>query len=210
MRSRIVAGAVGKGLITVWVLFSGTAIATPITYNVFVLSSSISGNSGYLDFQFNPGSGVQAAAVDITNFGYSDGGPNGPPVLTGGASGDLATSVHIDNTGGLNDYLQSWTFPLLFQFTITFSGPALSSPDGTSTDTFGLALYDPSFNPQLNDGSQGDFILTIDVNSDGSTTPNLASSPAGLVTVTPVLTPEPGTWLLFSLAGAAVWRRYRH
>jgi hypothetical protein len=187
---------------------AATGRATAITYFVTVDSSSISGNDGQLDFQFNPGSGTQAATAGILNFGFSEGGPNGSPTLTGGASGDLSTMVQINNSAALNDYLQAWIFPDFFQFYLTLNGPALSSPDGSSTDTFGLALYDPSFNPQLNDGSQGDFIFTVDVGTDGNTTFNLASSPPGLVTFEVV--PEPSTWLLCG-AGLAfvVWRKRR-
>ena len=195
-------------------LLCGTAAATPITYLVTVNTATISALAGQLDFQFNPGSGALAAFVDISSFSSTGGSLSGSPTLTGGASGNLTSTVHIDNSGGLNDYLQNFTFGTALQFQVSFGGAALSSPNGTSTDTFGLALYDPSFNPQLNDGSQGDFIVTVDVNTDGSTTPHLASSPAGLVTVTQVVqtgVPEPSTWALcvIGLAGIATWRRRR-
>ena len=153
--------------------------------------------------------GAQGAFVDISMFGFSGGGLSGSPTLNGGASGNLTGTVHIANTGRLNEYLQDFTFGLSFQFKIVFDGPAVGSPDGTSTDTFGLALYDPSFNPQLSDGSLGDFILTVDVGTDGNTTVTTGSSPAGLVTVTPVLTPEPSTLVLFGIGwvGLVVLRR---
>src|SRR5258708_23365141 len=190
------------------------AAATPITYLVGVNTSGITGLMGKLDFQFNPGSGTLSASVDISSFSSTGGSLTGSPTLNGGASGNLTSTVHIANSGGLNEYLQNFTFGTALQFQIFFSGAALSSPNNTSTDTFGLALYNSSFMPQLNNGSQGDFIATVDVNTDGSTTPHLASSPSGLVTVTPVVStgvPEPSTWALCGIAmsGIALWRRRR-
>jgi PEP-CTERM motif len=178
---------------------TASAAAAPITYMVGVNTTGIVGLMGQLDFQFNPGIGVLAAFVDIGSFSSTGGLLTGSPTLNGGASGNLNSTVHIANSGGLNEYLQNFTFGTALQFRIFFGGAALSSPDTTSTDTFGLALYDASFNPQLNDGSQGDFIVTVDVNTDGSTTPHLASSPSGLATVTQVVVPEPSTWVLCGL-----------
>src|SRR6266487_4434304 len=86
------------------------AAATPITYLVTVNTATISALAGQLDFQFNPGSGVLAAFVDISSFSSTGGSLSGSPTLTGGASGNLTSTVHIDNSGGLNDYLQNFTF----------------------------------------------------------------------------------------------------
>ena len=196
-------------LVILFLSAASSVTATPITtYFITVNTSSIDGLTGQLDFQFNPGSGALGAFVDISQFGFSDGGFNGSPTLTGGASGSLGSTVHIDNSTGFNDFLQPWIFGLSLQFQVSFGGAAITSPDGSSTDTFGLALYDLSFNPQLNDGSEGDFIVTIDVNTDGSTTANPAAKPANSLTVTPVLTPEPATWMLFGLAGIVLWRKW--
>jgi hypothetical protein len=63
--------------------FASIALAAPISYDVTVDTSSISGTAGSLDFEFNPGPLVtQAASLQILNFA-SDGTLTGSPVLTG-------------------------------------------------------------------------------------------------------------------------------
>jgi hypothetical protein len=58
------------------------ASAEPITYDVIVNTSTISGTSGSLDFQFDPGPLVsQSASLQILNF-TSDGALAGAPILT--------------------------------------------------------------------------------------------------------------------------------
>lgn len=65
------------------------ASAAPITYDVTVDSSSISGTAGSLDFEFNPGPLVtQKASLQILNFA-SDGMLADNPMLTGDAGGAL-------------------------------------------------------------------------------------------------------------------------
>ena len=164
-----------------------------------------------LDFQFNQGVGSQNAFIDIGGFGSTGGSLSGSPTYNGGASGNLTGTVHIVNSDPvLNEYLQNFTAGTAFQFQIAFGGLKMTAPDGTSTDSFGLAFYKGSdfTMPQLNDGSQGDFFFEIDVNGDGSTTVNQASSPKGLVTAAPVLTPEPGTLVLLGVGlGVVVLRR---
>ncbi len=69
--------------------FASMASAAPITYDVTVNSSSISGTAGSLDFNFNPGPLVtQPASLQILNF-TSDGTLAGSPVLTGDVTGAL-------------------------------------------------------------------------------------------------------------------------
>jgi hypothetical protein len=49
--------------------FASMASAAPVTYDVSVDTSSISGTAGSLDFNFNPGPLVtQSASLQILNF----------------------------------------------------------------------------------------------------------------------------------------------
>jgi hypothetical protein len=98
-------------------------------------TSSIFGTLGSLDFQFKPGPLItQAATVQITNFsgGTSVGAPQTIGDVTGGP---LPAAFTINNTNVVNDYFQSFTYGNSLSFDLTFSGPAVTSPNGQSTST---------------------------------------------------------------------------
>src|SRR5215472_6236002 len=68
---------------------ASTSLAAPITYDVTVDTSSITGVAGSLDFEFNPGPLVsQPASLQILDF-TSDGALAGTPALTGDVVGAL-------------------------------------------------------------------------------------------------------------------------
>ena len=78
-------------------LTAGTAVAAPQTYQVYVNTSAIAGQSGFLDFQFTPGSNAQAALAHILNFDPYNGSLSGAPVTTGNVSGNLPNAVTLGN-----------------------------------------------------------------------------------------------------------------
>jgi hypothetical protein len=192
------------------------ASAAPITYDVTVDSSSISGTAGSFDFEFNPGPLVtQAASAQILNF-TSNGTLAGSPVLTGDVAGSLPGTVTFDNGTAFNDYFEGFTYGSTLSFQVSLFGPALSSPDGTSTSgsTFAFSMFSDAAGtmPVLTNDTVDGFAFTIDVNLDGSTT--VANSSAQ-TTVTPATTPsvpEPGTLTLLGtvLVCAGVLLRWRH
>src|SRR5437879_7504439 len=96
------------GLFTISILFAASlAWADPITYDVSVNTSAISGTSGSLEFQFNPGGlDTQAASLQILNF-TSDGTLAGSPAVTGDVSGTLPGTLTFDNGAFFNDYFRS-------------------------------------------------------------------------------------------------------
>src|SRR5262249_51862810 len=136
----------GKGawlFILPFLLFSPIASADPITYDVSVDTSAISGTAGSLDFEFNPGPLVtQAASLQILNFS-SDGTLAGSPALTGDVSGALPGTVTFDNGTAFNDYFEGFTYGSTLSFQVSLFGPALSSPDGTSTSgsSFAFSMF---------------------------------------------------------------------
>jgi hypothetical protein len=109
------------------------ASADSITYDVAVNTSSIAGTAGSLDFNFNPGPfATQAASLQILSF--SNGANlSGSPALTGDVSGTLPAALRFDNGTALNDYFQGFTYGSTLSFAVSLYGPAISSPDGTST-----------------------------------------------------------------------------
>jgi hypothetical protein len=154
--------------------FVGPAIAAPVTYNVVIDTSSISGTAGSLDFNFNPGPLItQAASLQILNFA-SDGSLAASPTLTGGVSGALPGTLSFDNGTPFNDYFEGFRFGSTLAFDVSLFGPALSSPDGVSTSgsTFAFSMFsNPAGTiPVLTTDKVNGFAITAEVNLDGTTT----------------------------------------
>src|ERR1700722_8765728 len=106
--------------------------AGTVTYSVTVNTTSVSGVTGSLDFNFNPGPlRTQAASVQLLTFGGS--GPLvGVPVPSGDASGSLPATVTFDNAKAFSDASQGYKYGSSLSFQVTLSGLALTAPDGVS------------------------------------------------------------------------------
>jgi hypothetical protein len=179
-------------------VLAGFALSAPITYDISVNTSSISGTTGSLDFNFNPGPGsVQAASLQILNF-LSDGTPVGSRSLIGDASGTLPGPLTFDNGTALNDYFQAFQYGSTMSFDVSLFGPALATPNGTATagSTFVFSMFsDPAGTvPALTSDTVNGFAFTINVNLDGTTKAKSFS---------PNIVPEPGT-LGLALVGILV------
>ena len=176
------------------------AVADPITYNVTVDTSSISGTSGSLDFQFNPGPlTTQASSLQILEFS-SDGSLAGSPALTGDVGGALPGTLTFDNGTQFNDYFDDFTFGSTLSFQVSLYGPALSSPDGVSTSgsDFAFSMFSdpPGTIPTLTTDTVDGFASTIDVNLDGTTTVTDPSIQTIIASSTVI--PEPSNLLLMA------------
>lgn len=180
------------------VAWADPALLIPVTIN----TSSIAGTSGSLDFNFNPGPLTsQAASLEILDF-TTDGTLNGTPYLTGDVNGGpLPADVGLDNGTVFNDYFQDFTYGNELSFDMLFSGPAVTSPDGTSTSgsTFAFSMYsDPlGVDPVLTSSIDG-FAFTAGVNLDGTVTPTNYSPQTGVGSVSSV--PEPSPIMLMAPA----------
>jgi len=189
------------------------AWADPITYGVTVDTSSISGTTGSLDFNFNPGPSVtQSASLQILNFTSAETLVTCAANVqgfcpTGDVSGTLPGTLTFDNGTAFNDYFDGFTFGTTISFDVSFYGPALSAPDGvsTSSSTFAFSMFSdaagtiPALTSDLLDG----FAATIGVNLDGTTTVTNFSPDTGVSAV-----PEPSSFVLIGTAmGALLWFR---
>jgi hypothetical protein len=184
------------------------AAAAPITYDVTVNTAAISGTAGSLDFDFNPGPLVtQAASLQILDF-TSDGTPAGGPVLTGDITGALPGTLTFDNGTAFNDYFEGFTYGSALSFQVDLFGPALSSPDGTSTSgsTFAFSMFSDAAGtmPALTTNTSEGFAFTIDVNLDGTTTVTNFSAQTTVVPATAPAIPEPSTLSLMAV-GVGLW-----
>ena len=190
--------------------FAGSASAD--TYDVTINTSSITGTTGTLDFNFNPGPlATQAASLQILTFS-SDGSLAGSPILTGDVGGTLPSTLTFDNGTGFNDYFEGFKFGSILSFDVTLYGPALNSPDGMSTSgsTFAFSMFsDPAGTiPVLTTNTADGFAFKVDVNLDGTTTLTNFSPQTGVGTPT---VPEPGSLVLVGtiIALAVLHRRRR-
>jgi hypothetical protein len=197
-------------------LFSVSSLARADVIFLFSMNtSSISGTAGSLDFQFNPGPLVsQATSLEILNV-TTTGAFAGAPFLSGDVSGGpLPMVVTLDNLTPFNDYFQGFTFGSSLVFDIRFFGPAVNTPDGTSSSgsTFAFSMFSdaagtmPTLTTDLTDG----FAALANINLDGDISVTNFSI---ATTVTPVsVVPEPGSLALIATALAllvALWRRDR-
>jgi hypothetical protein len=181
------------------------ASAGSISYDVTVDTSSISGTAGSLDFNFNPGPlTTQSADLQILNF-TSDGSLADCATNiqgfcpTGDVTGTLPGTVTFDNGTAFNDYFDGFTFGSTISFDLSLYGPALSSPDGTSTSgsTLAFSMFSDAGGtmPVLTSDTTDGFAFTVDVNLDGSTTVNNFSARTSVSS-----TPEPSGVILIGTA----------
>jgi hypothetical protein len=188
-------------LFAVMLVCAGWPASAGSIYAIAVDTSSITGTAGSLDFQFNPGPLVsQLALLQILGFS-SDGVLTGTPALTGDVTGTLPSTLSFDNGTGYNDYFTGFTFGSAISFDVDLNGPALSSPDGTSTSgsAFAFGMFSDSAGtvPALTTGKTFGVGFTVDVNLDGTTTVT-NFSPETNVTVSTL--PEPGSLVLLGTA----------
>jgi len=122
-------------------LCCGIAIsAAPVSVQVNVDTASISGTTGNVDFQYNPGPNVTDPSFITIDFFTPGGQLNGVRQIFGDVTGLLPGSLRIDNTSAFNDYFEGFTFTNSLSFLVTFDGPA---PSGlaTSGSTFAFSLF---------------------------------------------------------------------
>ncbi|HMJ63463.1 MAG TPA: NF038129 family PEP-CTERM protein, partial [Bryobacteraceae bacterium] len=148
-------------LVALSLLAAASALAAPMSYLVTVNTSAINGTSGFLDFDFAPGNQSQSAFVTIGNF--SPGASLvGAPQISGGVSGSLPGNLTLANSTQFNDYFQKVTYGPSLSFLLSFAGPALSAPDGSSTSgsTFAFAMFDQTgTNPLLTSDPNGNAFI---------------------------------------------------
>jgi hypothetical protein len=175
-------------------------------YTVTVNTSSISGTSGSLDFQFDPGLFPGSQAANLSIVGFTTDGTLGTPAPTGDVSGTLPGTLAFDNLTSFNDYFTTFTYGSTISFTVDLSGPAISAPNEASDSGSSFYFFmfsDPNGYDPILASSSSPFgqALEVDVNLDGSTTPSVYSAQLSATAVTP--TPEPGTLLLLVSALSA-------
>ncbi len=101
-------------------LWAGASRAVAdLAYNISVNTSSVSGTVGSVELQFNPIDFTSlAATATISNVSNGTAGTIDTPI--GDASGDLGSTVTIQNGQGTNDFFQNYTYRSTLSFTLAF------------------------------------------------------------------------------------------
>ena len=194
-------------LLTVLLVGISPALAT-ISYQVTINTSSISGNAGFLDFEFNPGGSSQNAFAMVSNFSPSGSLSNSPSIV-GNVTGTLPPAITITNSTAFNDFFVGFTYGSSLSFLLTLGGPAVDAPNGTATSgsTFGFGMFaSDGSTPELTSNPDG-FGFLVDVNLNGSTTVSDFITSQNSIQL---VVPEPGSIALTLLGlGGILYRAAR-
>src|SRR5271165_323784 len=181
-------------------LCAATTVHGAEILNVVVNTSTISGSMGSIDFQFNPGAfTTQAATVQILSFTGATYIAGTQSDIGGVTGGPLPSILSIANSGLDNEDFEDIKFATSLAFTLSFSGPANTSPNASlSGSTFTLSLFKDAAGtmPVLTTNANG-ILGTVQLNPDSGALSSQAVSPNVQFT-TP--TPEPGSFLMLGAA----------
>jgi len=186
-------------------LLASHSIWASTSLQATVDTSSIAGQTGWLDFQFNPADfNAPSAATTITAVN-SNGTLLSSVTASGDVSGNLGSALVLGNSQAFNDWLQGFTFGNSLSFLFNIDVP-LTNTSGSGT-AFSLSLYDSAFNSLLADSIWG-AALVVNANDNGST--DILGQSAQVSLSTPSAVPEPQTLSLFLTGlGLLGLRRYR-
>jgi hypothetical protein len=175
-----------------------------------------SGPDYSLYFGLTQGDPAQSNTVAISSFNFGTGGaPLGLPTLGSGATGDLGTSVTLDNSATfLADFFQAFKAGDLLTFTLNLT----TNYAGSTPDNFFFAILDSSLSPipTADTGSNTQFSVDLKPGLVSSffdvfvtLSPNGDNPSFGPPSIQGRSVPEPSSLLLFASAVGLVALRRR-
>jgi PEP-CTERM motif len=130
-------------------LIAVCAYADSVTYNVSLDTTALLGSPAgpfSLTFALADGSGTGDGnnAATLSNFQFGSGGATGSPLLSGGAAGDLSSSVLLtDSDPFANYFIQTFTPGSALSFQLQLS----TNLDSGTPDTFFFDILDNTLSP---------------------------------------------------------------
>lgn len=172
-----------------------TTLATSI-YHVDLNTAALALNPNgpfALDFQLTDGDGVQNTTAVVKNLALSGGSPVGSPELTGGALGDLSSTVILRDSSFYNDLFQGFTSGP----TVSFDLWVTTGASGPVPDSFAFGIGSAL------DGGKNffDVFVQLDVRSSGQSLS--ITSPQDGVSAS-VRVPDNGSLVSFAMALASL------
>jgi hypothetical protein len=169
------------------VMFAATSAFADYSYTFDVNTSSLAGQAGYIDLEYNQGALPTGASSAVVSNYTSNATLVGSAQLSGGATGQLPSNVTINNSTGFNDYYQQITYGTYTDITIDLSG-------ATAGNSFALSFYgSDGSTPELTSDVVNGYATVINGTSNGTVLVNNSSE------VTVAQTPIPAAaWLLGS------------
>ncbi|MBB3223184.1 NF038129 family PEP-CTERM protein [Pseudoduganella umbonata] len=191
-------------------LVFGSSAALADTTLAVSIDTTMFGDSGWLDFQYNPANPGVSPATTITLSAFQ-GFDEGALVETAGqVTGSQAAGYVIGNGEALNSLFRAVDYGQVLSFNVTFSGDNVDLSGGAYGSTFAVWAYDAGVTATLGNSSAVDGRL-VDITWAPATTVGgsgtfAPASYSGAAAISPV--PEPSAWLMLGigtmlLAGAA-------
>ncbi len=131
--------------------FYGTVVPSvshAVSYTVTVDTRPLAGQTTppapfALEFQLNDGDGTVNNTATLSNFNFGTGGSaTGSPTTTGGATGNLSSTVTLTDSSFFNEFIQGFTPSStdLLSFLLNLT----ANVEPTTPDAFSLAIFDSS------------------------------------------------------------------
>lgn len=169
----------------------------------------------YLDFQLNDGSGMGDAnnTATLSNFQFGGGSATGSPSTQGGASGNLSSTVVIQDSAFLNELYQEFIPGNTLSFTLDLT----TQVESPTPDQFSFAILDNTLTELPTQQGFFDVFATIDIDSTSPPVQTFASNPnvlpagggGGITMAAPTAqaaVPEPTTLVLLVIGmGGLLW-----
>jgi hypothetical protein len=163
-----------------------SAICRATTYDITVNTTPISGQSGFVVFDFVAGSPAQKNTATVQ--GFTTNATLGSATPSGSVSGSLVPGpLTLSDTQFLNEWEQGVT---TFGSTMHFKLSVTTNAPGGIPDEFSFYLLDKNQLPfTTTDPSGADALMAVDLNNSNPALQVYSSSFASVVTPTPTATP---------------------
>jgi hypothetical protein len=177
------------------------SISTDGSFNVSLDTSALAGTTETLAFSLTEGDAIFENTVTLSDFDFGGGSPSGTPSYVGsGVSGDLASTVTLEDT----DFLELFSQTFEVGSSLSFHLETTNSFEGGAPDGFAMYLCDASFDTCYSDNLNTGALLTLNLTGIPLTTSDFTVNGASAQGLTaPAVTPEPRSLALLLAAGLA-------